>query len=651
MYLNHTDWFFIVCYILLVVYLGIFLSKKSIHSISDFFTANKEMPWWLSGISMVATTFAADTPLAVTGIVILSGVSGNWVWWGFILSGLFTTFLFAKLWHRSGVKTDTELIEIRYSGQAASFLRGFRALYLAIPINCIILGWVTSAMAKIISATTGQDPWQIIIFLYVLTTIYIAVSGIRGVIFTDFVQFFIALAGSFIIMYYAINHESVGSLKNLVSQLHSNNQSDYLSMLPAFIDGAKFTLLLFCVYSSVIWWSTWYPGAEPGGGGYVAQRMFSTKTDKDAMKASLLFNICHYALRPWPWIITALSILFIYPEIGMKAEYDGVFVQVKDKEQDLTKFHIEYNQVNINGDTLRVKDENDDTLRVMIANQDLLTVKKANFKKDDNIYDINKSYAVFMKNAVPAGLKGIIIIAFLSAFMSTVSTQINWGSSYIVNDFYARFIRKEKEFDSSEGASKHYVRIARLTTILIMFLSMISSYYINSIEGAWKFLISIGAGTGLVYMLRWYWWRINAYSEISAMIAALIGYIISINMFNSYSPQDKEAYTILFTTLFTTITWVVVTLITPSEPKELLEDFYNKVKPFGSGWKKISNNYYGSIYPSLINVCLGLITIHGFLFGVGKILFQETLLGYSMLVVAVFAMVLLIKRINYSEKF
>ena len=581
MNLNYLDWLSISIYILLVLYLGVFLSKRSIYNISDFFTANKEIPWWLSGISMVATTFAADTPLAVTGIVILSGISGNWVWWGFILSGLFTTFLFAKLWHRSNVTTDTELIEIRYSGKAAKFLRGFRALYLAIPINCIILGWVTSAMAKIITAVTGQDPWQIIICLYILTTLYITISGIRGVIFTDFLQFFIALTGSFVVMYFAINHDAVGGLSNLINNINlSEKYNQHINILPSFSDGTTITLLMFCVYAAVQWWSTWYPGAEPGGGGYIAQRMFSTKSDKDALKASLLFNIFHYGVRPWPWIITALCILFIYP--------------VTDP-----------------GSILHT--------------------------------DPEISYAYFMIDFIPSGLKGLLIIAFLSAFMSTVSTQINWGSSYIVNDFYARFIRRKNSFSSESSANKHYVFISRIATVLIMFLSMISSYYIDSIQGAWKLLISIGAGTGLVYMLRWYWWRINAFSEISAMIAAFLGYLLSVYL------EFDEAYTIIFTTLFTTVSWISVTLLTPPEPKEILLSFYKKVKPLGNGWSKVTNSSYGSILPSLFNVFLGLITIYGFLFGTGKILLQETYIGILMLFAGITAMILLVRRININE--
>ena len=578
---NYIDWLSIFLYILLVVYIGIFLKRKSVKNISDFFIANKEIPWWLSGISMVATTFAADTPLAVTGIVILSGISGNWVWWGFVSSGLFTTFLFAKLWHRSNVTTDTELIELRYSGKPARFLRAFRAVYLSIPINCIILGWVTSAMAKIIYATTGQSPWQIIICLYILTSIYISVSGIRGVIFTDFLQFFIAMAGSFAVMFFAVKHNSVGSLENLVANLKSSEQYYYhMNFLPSFSDGATITLLMFCVYASIQWWSTWYPGAEPGGGGYIAQRMFSSRSDKDALKASLLFNIFHYAVRPWPWIITALCILFIYP--------------------------------------------------ISDPNSILHT-------------DPEISYANFMIDYIPNGLKGLLVIAFLSAFMSTVSTQINWGSSYIVNDFYARFIRKKESFISPSDADRHYVIVSRIATILIMIISMVSSFYIDSIQGAWKLLISIGAGTGLVYMLRWYWWRINAYSEISAMIAALIGYLIS-NYFNL-----NESYTIIFTTIFTSFVWISITLLTPPEPKEKLIDFYYKVKPSGNGWKKVTGESNNSVIPQIINALLGIAVVYAFLFGLGKILLQQFNLGGGLLICGILIFLFLVKRININE--
>ena len=623
MNLDYLDYLSIALYIITVLFIGIYLSKRSISNISDFFTANKNIPWWLSGISMVATTFAADTPLAVTGLVILHGISGNWLWWSFLLSGLFTTFFFSKLWYRANVTTYTELIELRYSGKAASFLRGFRAIYLAIPINCIILGWVTIAMFKLISITSGIDsPWLIVTILYGLTTIYIVVSGIRGVIVTDFLQFFIAMIGSFVVMYFAV--DNVGGIKEMV-KFHSSENSTTLNMLPSFKEGGTITLLAFCVYLAMQWWSTWYPGAEPGGGGYIAQRMFATKSDKDALKSSLLFNFFHYAVRPWPWIITALCILIIYPNVTNRAENDYIIENNK------------FNYVN--------KIEKQDIQN--INNNSSLSFSYKNGekgKKGDFIFDIEGSYAVFMKEKIPSGLRGLLIIAFISAFMSTVSTQFNWGSSYIVNDFYIRFLKKKESFKSKKAANKHYILVSRFSTIFIMLLAIIVSYFMDSISGAWKILLSLGAGTGLVYMLRWYWWRINAYSEISAMIGAIIGYFIC-----SYYDVSADK-TIIFTTFFTTLVWLLVTFLTPPEPKDVLINFYNKVQPLGNGWNAITNKSNGSLMPSILNIILSLFGIYGFLFGIGKVILTDYFWGICFILFALINLLLVIKRIDYSNE-
>tara|TARA_B100000614_G_scaffold66367_1_gene58742 strand:+ start:3004 stop:4701 length:1698 start_codon:yes stop_codon:yes gene_type:complete len=560
---NILDYTIIGVYIIFMLTVGILMKKYADRGTKNYFIGGKEVPWWAAGISMVATTFAADTPLAVTGIVAINGIAGNWIWWNFMFSGIFTVFLYAKLWHRAGVTTDAEFITLRYSGKPARFLRGFRALYLALPINCIILGWVTLGMTKLLSVITGVNPWVIIIMLYILTTIYITISGIWGIIATDFFQFIIAMVGSIILMFFAIDH--VGGINQLVISLQEQFGKGHhmLNMSP--FNHPKILISTVLVWLGMQWWASWYPGAEPGGGGYIAQRIFSTKTDKDAVKASLLFNIAHYAIRPWPWIIVALVSIVSYPDLS----------------------------------------------------------------------DPEKGYPKLMMDLLPNGLLGLLVISFLSAFMSTVSTHLNWGASYIVNDFY-------KLYFNPNASEKHYLNVAKIATIIMMFVAIWVSLIFDSVKSGWEFILSLGAGTGMVYLLRWYWWRINAWSEVSAMIAAIIGSVLA-PQFGFYEFADK----MVFTTLFTTIIWLSITLLTNPEPKEKLENFYNKIKPLGLGWNQFDKHSNESIVQGpFINIILAIIVVQGFLFGIGNFIIGSLSLGFTLVIIGSLSAFLLIKRIN-----
>ncbi|MCK4754576.1 MAG: Na+:solute symporter, partial [Calditrichia bacterium] len=418
MQIGLVDLLIILIYFLFVLIIGLKFSGRAGKSIEEFFVSGRSLPWWLAGTSMVATTFATDTPLAVTGLIANHGVAGNWLWWNMVMSGLLTVFFYSRLWHRSGVLTDVEFTEIRYGGKPAAILRGFRALYLALPINSIIMGWVTLAMAKIVGISTGLDKWTAVLICVAVTLSYSLLSGLWGVVVTDFFQFFIAIIGAVILAVFAVNY--VGGFDALMTKLDSlqGGRDQVLSFFPE-VGSAWMPLSAVFVYLAVNWWATWYPGSEPGGGGYIAQRIFSTKNEKHGIFATLWFNIAHYTIRPWPWIMVALASLVAYPDLA-------------DKES---------------------------------------------------------GYVLMIVDALPPGLKGLLLASFAAAFMSTISTQLNWGSSYLVNDFYKRFIKKD-------GTDRHYVMISRLATLMILILGAITTMFMETISGAWKFLMAIGAGTG-----------------------------------------------------------------------------------------------------------------------------------------------------------
>ncbi|MGM0588010.1 MAG: sodium:solute symporter family protein [Bacteroidota bacterium] len=561
------DYVVMAAYVAMMVAVAIWAKRRGQESLEDYFTGGKNLPWWLIGISMVATTFAADTPLAVTGIVASQGLGGNWIWWNFMFSGLFTVFLYAKLWRRADVITDVEFIELRYSGTPAKVLRVFRALYLAFPINCIILGWVTVGMAKLLTVVTGADQWTIIIIIYGLTGLYIALSGLWGVVVTDFIQFGIALGGSILLAYYAVDH--VGGLSELQLKLTEQFGAGHHLLDFSPFNNPEIALTTALVWVGMMWWASWYPGSEPGGGGYIAQRMFSAKDEQHAVGGTLLFNVMHFAVRPWPWILVALASLIMYP----------------------------------------------------------------------NLSDKELGYPMLMMELLPVGLLGLLAVAFLSAFVSTVSTHLNWGASYVVNDVYKRFVKPPEEFKSEAQAEQHYVWISRWATLLMMVVAVIISYFFDTVKSGWEAILSIGAGTGLVYMLRWYWWRINAWSEIAAMAAAAVGsFAFPALGFDGFGPS------MMATTLFATVTWLVVTYLTRPVERQTLVAFYERVRPGGPGWRAVEPTA-GAIgmKKALASIVASAVAINATLWGMGQLFFGS--LGLGLLAVGL-SVVLLVRVVR-----
>ena len=551
-------------YLAATLLLGLYFRRKSGTSTADYFVSGRQVSWWLAGTSMVATTFAADTPLAVTGLVFAQGISGNWLWWAFLPSGMMTVFLFARLWRRSGLLTDVQFAEMRYAGKPAAFLRGFRAVYLGLLMNCLILGWVTKAMTSIVSVTLGLSDAKslalCIFFLMPFTGLYVALGGLWGVLWTDLFQFILKMSIVIAVAWYGVH--AVGGMSALLAKLAAMraaagpNAADITAVLPDFSHGffgnGMWTLpvLTFVVLLGVQWWAFWYPGAEPGGGGYVAQRIFSARDEKNGLLSVLWFNVAHYALRPWPWILTALVAVALYPNLA----------------------HPE-------------------TGYMLVATQ-------------------------FM----PAALRGVLIAGFMAAFMSTLATQLNWGSSYLVEDLYRRFIKPGE-------SEKHYVVMSRFVTLLLVLAAAFVSWELVSIREGWKAVLEAGAGTGGVYLLRWYWWRINAWSEISAMVVALTC-TIYVNKFAPFTGPEFIVFakTTLFTTGVTTIAWIIVTFVTKPEPDDVLLKFYRHVRPHAAGWNRIA-----AIAPdvprtrdlggNLLSWVLGCAMVYAFLFGIGELCF------------------------------
>jgi Na+/proline symporter len=575
MTLTAIDWAIVAAYFIFTTAIGFYFTRRGSESLSEYFISGRKATWWLAGASMVATTFAADTPLVVTGLVAAHGVAGNWLWWNFVMSGMLTVFFFARLWRRANVMTDVEFAEIRYSGKPAAFLRGFRALYLAIPINLIILGWVTRAMIKILSISLGISPYLAVGICFVITVAYAVAAGMWAVLWTDLVQFIIKMTAVIVLAIYAVN--AVGGMGALKTGLirHFGSEKAALSVVPISVtpDGieayAWMPLLTLGVFLAVQWWAAWYPGAEPGGGGYVAQRIFSARTERDGVLATLFFNVAHYALRPWPWIVTGLATVLLYPTLqDREAGYVHAFV-------------------------------------------DLL----------------------------PSPWRGFMLAGFAAAYMSTVGTQLNWGASYLVNDFYKRFLKRD-------GTERHYVTVSRLATILLFLLSILVTWQLNSVERAWKLLLALGAGTGLVLILRWYWWRINAWSELSAMACSFVVAIIASSVipgrFAAGDP-NADAWIMLLTVAITTVVWLAVTFATRPEPDSVLQAFYARVRPGGPGWKRVSEAAGFGREPipggalAWTNWIAGIVAVYASLFGIGKIIFGETGTGILMLAVALVA--------------
>jgi len=555
MILSTLDWTIVGAYFTLSLIVGIWASKQAGKDTKAFFLAGRNMPWWLLGVSMVATTFSTDTPNLVTDLVRQNGVSGNWGWWAFLLTGMLTVFVYANLWRRSGVLTDIEFYELRYSGKPAAFLRGFRALYLGLVFNVLVMGAVSLAAVKFGEIVLGLSGWVTLTIACSITLAYSTLGGLRAVIITDFVQFTLAMIGSIWGMFYILGLPEIGGLSNLISH---TNVVGKLSLIPDLSNPNAWVPVLL-VPLAVQWWASYYPGAEPGGGGYIAQRMFSAKDEKNAVGATFFFNVAHYALRPWPWILIALASLVIFPELS--------------------------------------------------------DIQKAfpNLPADKLGHDV--AYPA-MLTLLPSGLLGLVAASLIAAFMSTMSTQLNLGASYLVNDFYHRFIRPE-------ATEKQLVRAGRLFTVISIFLGGGLGLLLTSAGQAFTLLLMIGAGTGMIYILRWFWWRINAYTEIVAMISSIIiaGY------FNFGNSGLEGWQKIVIGAVLTTIVWVVATYFTPPDDKETLRKFVKKVNPGGPGWVKYSDGVSTEPWPvphGILSMVLGCTAVYGFLLGVGQLIYGHT---------------------------
>ena len=522
--LSTFDISLIVIFFAITLFIGIYVSKQSGKSSVDYFLSGRSMPWWLLGVSMVATTFSTDTPNLVTDIVRTNGVSGNWVWWAFLITGLLTVFVYAKLWRKSEVTTDIEFYELRYGGAPARFLRSFRAVYLGIIFNILAMAGVTLAAIKIGSVMLGLQPWETVVYAGVITVIFSALGGFKGVVYTDFILFFTAMAGAIGAAYYLVGLPEVGGLEAL---LQHENVADKLNILPDFTNKeALITLLIIPL--AVQWWSSWYPGSEPGGGGYIAQRMLAAKNENHAIGATFFFNIMHYALRPWPWIIVALASLVVFP--------------------------------------------------------DLLSIQEAfpNVTEDKLGHDL--AYSA-MLTKLPSGLLGLVLASLVAAYMSTISTHLNWGASYIVNDFYKQQINKN-------ATDKQLVAVGRLSTVILMIFSALFALMLTNALQLFDIILMFGAGTGLIFILRWFWWRINAWSEISAMfVSGIVSILIAFTPLGDYLFGDQgliPSYAKFpMIVLVTTIVWVAVTFLTQPENDTVLQKFYKKIQPGGPGWSKI----------------------------------------------------------------
>ncbi len=577
MQLTALDWLAIAAYFLANILIGLYYRSRATGSTEDYFVSGRNVSWWLAGTSMVATTFAADTPLAVTGMVAAYGIAGNWLWWNFLMSGMLTVFFYARLWRRAGVLTDVEFAEIRYGGRPAAFLRGFRALYLGLPINCIVMGWVNLAMVKILIMIFGITKVEALLMVFgimLITAMISTLSGLWGVLVMDLFQFVLKMGMVIVLAVCAVR--AVGGMDALKEKLHAldvaraaggGGQGSILSFTPE-LGSPWMPVIAFFVYVAVQWWATWYPGAEPGGGGYIAQRIFCAKDEKHSLLAILWFNIAHYAVRPWPWILTALCSLVLYPDLA-------------DKESGFIKTIV-----------------------------------------DPNVF--------------PIALRGVMIAAFAAAYMSTIGTQLNWGASYLVNDFYKRFLVRGKD-------ERHYVRVSQLATVLVMLASCVVTYYQDSIGGAWRLLIAVGAGTGSVFILRWFWWRINAWSEVSAMSAS---FVVSLVLqyaykFDNDDPRDF-AWQIIITVACSTVTWLAVTLLTAPESESTLLAFYRRVRPGALLWGPIAARATDVVpkkdgLNNLLDWAAGCVMVYATLFGVGDLLFGRTQAGLGLLALAVAA--------------
>jgi Na+/proline symporter len=586
MILEFADWLIIASFLLLTLGIGIYYTKKASGSTEDFFLGGRNLSWWVAGTSMVATTFAADTPLLVTELVVKNGISGNWIWWNGLIGGMLTTFLFAKLWRKAKVITDLEFIELRYSGKAAEFLRGFRAVYLGLFFNAVIIAWVNFALAALLHVFFDIPESQTIYYVaaaMVIVMIYSSLSGLLGVAVTDVLQFILAMLGCIVLTYLVLDSPKIGGVAGLVEKLPANTLNFFpqiggstgAGLVQNGVQMLTISLATFFAYIGIQWWASWYPGAEPGGGGYVVQRMMSAKDEEHAFKATLFFQLAHYGLRPWVWILVALSAIILYPNPAEGKEGLG--------------------------------------------------------------------YVMAMKEFLPAGWRGLLLVAFFAAYMSTISTQLNWGASYVINDLYQRFYKPE-------ASSKELITASRIATFVIMLVGLFATTQVTSLKDAFEFLIEAGAGLGAVLILRWYWWRINVFSELAATIAPMIG-VLLVRIWNSgflhtsgilgsqnYANYGEllegirieSPYSLFFILGLTTVSWIVITFLTQPTDEQTLQKFYERVRPQGS-WQPIrislnlpkpKNQLPYMIAAWFVGIALG----YSFLFGIGYVIFSKWML-------------------------
>ncbi len=601
MQLQFIDWVIVAGTLLICFVPALFFGKRAGKSTSEFFASGRSVPWWLAGLSMVATTFSSDTPNLVTDIVRRQGVAGNWCWWAFVLTGVATVFFYARLWRRSGVMTDLEFYELRYSGKAASVVRGFRSVYLGFLFNCMIMGTVNLAACKIANVLFDLRPWQTLLMVGLLNVAFAAHSGLWGVLVIDMIQFFIKMTAVIAAAYFALKLPEVGGLHGLVEKLSAprlgpdgKTMIEYLNILPDFTSNWDMAVAVFIMPIAVQWWATWYPGAEPGGGSYIAQRMLASKSEKDSLGAVLFFNIAHYVLRPWPWILVGLCSLLVYPELS--------------------------------------------------------DIQKAFPKLDPGLLNHDIAYPAMLK-FLPVGFIGLMVGGLIAANSSTILTHLNWGASYLVHDFYQRFIRKN-------ASEKHYVLMGRLTTIGLFLCSAGAVFLLESAKDAFDIILQIGAGTGLLYLLRWFWWRINAWCEVVAMISSF-GVSVALLVLKQNTDFNISTHVALMVTIaVTTFCWLLTAFIAPQTDRKTLIEFYKKVRPFGPGWAVIRreagiSDAEAAVYARHENIPLALlgwfsgsVAIWSSLFTVGSFLYGRTTHAMILLAIFVVSGLVLIRVIN-----
>jgi len=590
MRLHLIDWLIIAGFMLVSLAVGIYVSRRAGRDTTSFFLSNRQMPWWLLGVSMVATTFSTDTPNLVTEIVRSNGVSGNWVWWAFLLTGMVTAFLYARLWRRAGVLTDLEFYELRYSGKAAVAVRAFRSIYLGIFFNAMVMALVTLAAIKISAVIVGAAPLQTVLVVGTITVAFTTLGGFLGVVITDLLLFVVSMAGAVAAAWVAVNLPEVGGLAALVSNPAIASR---LSFLPDF-SNRDLTITVFVIPLAVQWWSVWYPGSEPGGGGYVAQRMLAAKDEDNALGAVLFFQVAHYALRPWPWILVALASLVVFPDLAaIRNAFPGI---------------------------------------------------------DDSVIGHDLAYPA-MLTFLPTGLLGLVLASLAAAYMSTMSSQLNWGSSYVVNDFYRRFVRP--------GATeRELVRVGRVSTVLLMVLACTFALYLESAMQAFNILLTIGAGTGLLFLLRWFWWRINAYCELVAMAVSFAVALYFEFGSNAGWPQSAKLLTGI---ALTTLAWLAAAYLAPATDERTLEGFYRLIRPRGRGWQVVRDRLAAAtgtpappspddnIPAAILGIFLGCIGTYAALFAIGSSLYGRRSMALLLASVALLAFFLLRHRFRPVE--